>query len=39
MCVIFASLAFLTNNRGVTVDPEMLIDKLFKKTRRLNFNS
>jgi len=30
-------LAFLTCNRDVTVDPEMVIDELFKKKRRLNF--
>jgi len=27
-------LAFLTYNRDVTVDPEMLVDELFKKKRR-----
>jgi len=27
----------LTNNRDVTVDPEMVIDEFFKKKRRLNF--
>jgi len=30
-------LAFLTYNRDVTADPEMVIDELFKKKRRLNF--
>jgi len=27
-------LAFLTYNRDVTVDPEVLIDELFKKNRK-----
>jgi len=33
----FDGLAFLTYNCDVTADPEMLIDELFKKKRRLNF--
>jgi len=30
-------LAHLTINRDVTVDPEIVIDELSKKKRRLNF--
>ena len=30
-------LTFLTNNRDVTINLEMVINELFKKKRRLNF--